>query len=320
MLYEMLTGSVPFGGKTSNETITQLHDHVPSSPRKLNKSLSRPLAAICMKALTKDPKERYQSALELVQDLQLYEASMPTTAHRPSIPERVGNSMVRHPVRATALVTLGLVSTFLIGIVGSAFQEMAMSRRFQLSLASEFVEGMAQHTAELDSEFEEIRMKLAGDELAVSEERRSLEQRLAELSALRQVRAKQRDLALAHIFPLLLREEDESRQLRERWWQAYLADLDRLIADGQYYFVHYDVRSRLVNFEWSPEERDELLRIKTRVESLLAAEYGEGFTPPDWASDDPPMTLPEYLKESVQALPFPFRVRAMGPSPDSLGQ
>jgi beta-lactam-binding protein with PASTA domain/tRNA A-37 threonylcarbamoyl transferase component Bud32 len=69
VLYEMLTGRAPFGGDTP---LSIAYKHVredPSPPSQVNPDVPRELDAIVMKALAKNPDNRYSSAMELKQDL-----------------------------------------------------------------------------------------------------------------------------------------------------------------------------------------------------------------------------------------------------------
>jgi serine/threonine protein kinase len=69
LLYECLTGRVPFRGATSHETLALvLHDE-PTPPRRLVSSLPRDLETICLRCLEKEPGKRYQSAADLADDL-----------------------------------------------------------------------------------------------------------------------------------------------------------------------------------------------------------------------------------------------------------
>ncbi|NMB11853.1 MAG: Stk1 family PASTA domain-containing Ser/Thr kinase, partial [Firmicutes bacterium] len=70
VLYEMLTGTVPFTGETPIAVaLQQLQDPVPS-PRKLDPSIPKPLEDVILKALAKEPQERFRSAEEFIQALQ----------------------------------------------------------------------------------------------------------------------------------------------------------------------------------------------------------------------------------------------------------
>ncbi len=72
VLYEMLTGERPFRGETTEELIAAIREAKVVSPRLLDRTIPRPLAKICLKALSRDPADRYSSALEMAEDLNRY--------------------------------------------------------------------------------------------------------------------------------------------------------------------------------------------------------------------------------------------------------
>jgi eukaryotic-like serine/threonine-protein kinase len=69
VLYEMLTGKVPFSGDTPLEIAMKHLSKVPEPPSKLRPEISEDLDMIVLRALAKDPDERYQSAEEMAADL-----------------------------------------------------------------------------------------------------------------------------------------------------------------------------------------------------------------------------------------------------------
>jgi WD40 repeat protein/tRNA A-37 threonylcarbamoyl transferase component Bud32 len=69
MLYELVTGSLPFSGDTLVALIMKHLDELPPPPRSLVPELPEPLEAIIQKALQKSPAERYPSALALLEAL-----------------------------------------------------------------------------------------------------------------------------------------------------------------------------------------------------------------------------------------------------------
>ncbi len=69
VLYELLTGTRPFG---SDDALELIHAHIaktPPAPAQIEPSVPGPLSRIVMKLLAKTPEERYQSALGLKHDL-----------------------------------------------------------------------------------------------------------------------------------------------------------------------------------------------------------------------------------------------------------
>jgi serine/threonine protein kinase len=71
VLYELLTGSVPFRGR-GRLLLAQIQELEPTPPRLLNEELTEDLDSICLKALAKAPEDRYQSAREMADDLRIY--------------------------------------------------------------------------------------------------------------------------------------------------------------------------------------------------------------------------------------------------------
>jgi eukaryotic-like serine/threonine-protein kinase len=69
VLYEMLTGKVPFTGDTPVEIAMKHLSQVPDPPSKLRPNIPHDLDAIVMRALAKDPEQRYASAEEMDADL-----------------------------------------------------------------------------------------------------------------------------------------------------------------------------------------------------------------------------------------------------------
>ena len=69
ILYELLTGKPPLKGPTLHETIQLLLHQEPTPPRMLVRGVPRELERICLRCLEKRPDKRYQSAIELADDL-----------------------------------------------------------------------------------------------------------------------------------------------------------------------------------------------------------------------------------------------------------
>ncbi len=69
VLYEMSTGKRPFGELTGAQLIAAIIEQAPIPPREVNPKISEGLERVILRALQKDPKERYQSAGDLRIDL-----------------------------------------------------------------------------------------------------------------------------------------------------------------------------------------------------------------------------------------------------------
>lgn len=72
ILYELLTGTLPFRGETHVEQVQKIREQHPILPRRLNPEVPGELQNICMKALEKRPEDRYSSAGEMADDLERF--------------------------------------------------------------------------------------------------------------------------------------------------------------------------------------------------------------------------------------------------------
>jgi len=79
ILYEMLTGRVPFEGDTPFTIGVKHKSEIPRDPRELNAHITQDLGRLVLKCLEKDKAKRYQSAKELHADLEKVEQGLPTT-------------------------------------------------------------------------------------------------------------------------------------------------------------------------------------------------------------------------------------------------
>ena len=70
VLYEMLTGRLPFEGDSAVSVAIQHLSSVPLSPREINPDVPEALELICMKAMASDLEKRYASADEMLADLE----------------------------------------------------------------------------------------------------------------------------------------------------------------------------------------------------------------------------------------------------------
>jgi serine/threonine-protein kinase len=92
MLYEMLTGQLPFDGETVAVMLTKHVHEAPLPPRRVNPSLPPSVESFVLRALEKDPAERYQSAAEMAGQLQriMLELPLPSSHYEGSSHERAG--------------------------------------------------------------------------------------------------------------------------------------------------------------------------------------------------------------------------------------
>jgi len=79
VLFEMLTGRLPFEGETPLSVAVKQKSEAPPDPRKINPQISEELTDIILKCLEKSKESRYQSADDLSTDLARIEKSVPTS-------------------------------------------------------------------------------------------------------------------------------------------------------------------------------------------------------------------------------------------------
>ena len=99
ILFELLTGELPFRGNQRMMVVQILQDE-PPSPRKLQTRIPRDLETICLKCLEKPPGKRYQTAAELAAELGRFLRGEPIIARPIGRPARLWRWCKRQPVVA----------------------------------------------------------------------------------------------------------------------------------------------------------------------------------------------------------------------------
>jgi eukaryotic-like serine/threonine-protein kinase len=104
ILYELLTGRPPFRGAGVLDTLKLIQDQLPLAPRRVQPGVNRDLETVCLKALEKEPGQRYSSVGALADDLRRFLAGEPVQARAVG---PLGNAW-RWCRRRPALAGLGL--------------------------------------------------------------------------------------------------------------------------------------------------------------------------------------------------------------------
>lgn len=79
ILYEMVTGRVPFEGETPLSVAMKHKSEQPSDPRELNAQIPEALSRVILKCMEKKKENRYQGAEEFLSELKRIEKELPTT-------------------------------------------------------------------------------------------------------------------------------------------------------------------------------------------------------------------------------------------------
>jgi hypothetical protein len=98
ILYELLAGRPPFQAATLPELLGQIREAEPVIPRRHAPAVPRDLQNICLKALEKDPAQRYASAREMADDLRRFLAGESVLAE-PAAYARLISAQVAHHLR-----------------------------------------------------------------------------------------------------------------------------------------------------------------------------------------------------------------------------
>jgi hypothetical protein len=134
LLFELLTGRSPFVGKTALEVLSRIVNERVDAPRLLEPDAPADLCAICEKALSPEPKDRYADASAFAADVQAWLERRTVSAKRYSSFERARLFVQRHPVAVSA-VGLGVAAVLLVG--GTALRTVHAQRDEARRLARE---------------------------------------------------------------------------------------------------------------------------------------------------------------------------------------
>ena len=98
VLYETLTGTLPYSGESPVSMALKHVDEPPRSPREANPDVPASLNALTAKLLAKDPEDRYASAVELADDLERVRSGLPSLV---ADAEKTTKEMVTAPLLST---------------------------------------------------------------------------------------------------------------------------------------------------------------------------------------------------------------------------
>ncbi len=144
-LYDLLTGRPPFQGTSVMETLEQVRNRDPLSPRELQPGLPKDIETICLKALAKEPEKRYPTCDALADDLTAFLAGRPISARPVGAPEKAWRWAKRNPGVAISsavaavllLATATLGTTFAVVFDKQKREAVALADNLKVSLDAE---------------------------------------------------------------------------------------------------------------------------------------------------------------------------------------
>jgi serine/threonine protein kinase/Flp pilus assembly protein TadD len=116
-LYELLTLEAIFTGRDRQELLRQIAFEEPRPLRRLNKAIPPELETIILKAVEKNPADRYSTAQELAEDLRRFLMNEPIQAKRPSPVQRL-RKMARRHTGVTVTAGVAIAVGLLLGVAG----------------------------------------------------------------------------------------------------------------------------------------------------------------------------------------------------------
>ncbi len=128
VLYELLTGTRPFNGKSERDTLNLICDQDPIAPRTLAHSISKDIETICLKCLEKEPGKRYTTASELKDDLDRFLSDRPILA-RPM--GRIGKTLKWSKRNPISTAVGGLLLALLAGVIYFGVARYFVERRYE---------------------------------------------------------------------------------------------------------------------------------------------------------------------------------------------
>jgi WD40 repeat protein len=136
-LYELLTLRPAFDSPDRLKLIEQIKAEEPPRPRALDSRIPRDLETIVLKAIAKDPKDRYASGDALGEDLRRFLTDEPIRARRVGALERAWIWARRRPAAAALLLVSGLAALALVGAAVALSYNMRLeAKNVQLAQAS----------------------------------------------------------------------------------------------------------------------------------------------------------------------------------------
>jgi hypothetical protein len=234
-LYELLTLRPLVEGGDRNELVRQIADDAPRLPRSVDPAVPRELETVVLKALSKEPSDRYGSAHEFAEDLQRFLDRRPVLARRAPLLDRLRQQVRRHPTFVGASVAvLGLL------LAGSLLSMLLIRGEQKRTVAAHQQAEEAYRRERQRAEEAEARFHLA--RRSVDEMLRISQEELADRPGLEGLRKRILWSVLEHYREFIEHRKDDPRAQAElveakARVEKVLADLTVLRAASQLYLL-----------------------------------------------------------------------------------
>lgn len=243
-LYELLTLRPIFAGHDRHQLLRRIAEADPTPLRGIDPRLPKELETILLKALAKDPMDRYRSASEFAEDLQRFLDDRPILAQRPTLFEKGIKLTRRHRT-----VVLGALGMLLVAVCGLGIATLVTVRAYEGERQK--AEEAALERARAEESF--LQARKAVDQFVQISEEEMAGKPFAEGTRQRLLTA-----ALAYYQDFLVQRGDdpsvqrelEASQARVR---ALLEELTVLIGANQYGFLRDFALQR--ELDLTPEQR-----------------------------------------------------------------
>jgi serine/threonine protein kinase len=164
VLYEMLAGDVPFNGEADFSVQNQQINSPPPNLHRQNPEISQELAEIVLKAMAKNPADRFQNCTEFLHAIEEYEIKRRPISPPPGILQK----MLPWGLGATLLVSVGTA----IIINGKQHPEPNNKddRPMQSKIAYNLIQTASEQASLICRELETVKRKRAGLEIGLKPE------------------------------------------------------------------------------------------------------------------------------------------------------
>jgi serine/threonine protein kinase len=130
-LYELLTLRLAFESQDRQELLQQIAFEEPRAPRAVDTAIPVELETIVLKAIAKNPAERYATARDMAGDLQRFLEDKPILAKRPTFRERAVKWARRH-----RSVVASAVAIMVLAMIGSIISTVIIAQEHARTIAA----------------------------------------------------------------------------------------------------------------------------------------------------------------------------------------